>query len=129
MGDIMKDMTTDVKATFDSLPVGLLQLRALIFDVASGLPEIGTLTETLRWGQPAYVTSKRAGASLRLGAPKSGGFALYTHCQTPLIADFAMAFPKEDKIDGTRAILFDEPSQIDPIRHGMLIKSVLTYHL
>jgi hypothetical protein len=40
-----------------------------------------------------------------------------------------MAFPKADKIDGTRAILFDEPSQIDPIRHGMLIKSVLTYHL
>lgn len=125
----MKDMTADVKAAFDGMPAGLLRLRDLIFDVASGLPEIGDLSETLRWGQPAYVTSKRAGASLRLGVPKSGSFALYTHCQTPLIADFAMAFPKMDKIEGARAILFDDPSQIDPIRHGMLIKSVLTYHL
>lgn len=122
-------MTPEIKAVFDALPDGLLQLRALIFGVANGLPEIGALSEELRWGQPAYVTSKRAGASLRLGVPKVGGFALYTHCQTPLIADFSTAFPGMDKVEGTRAIVFDDPSRIDPVRHAMLIRSVLTYHL
>lgn len=126
-------MTPDVKAAFDAVPKdardGMLALRKLIFEVAAELPVVGRVTETLRWGQPAYVTSKRAGASLRLGVPKTGGFALYTHCQTSLIADFATAFPNMDKIEGSRAIHFTDAAQIDPARHGMLVKAVLTYHL
>lgn len=126
-------MTPEVKAVFEAMPVearkGLLRLRSLILEVAKGLPAISGLTETLRWGQPAYVTGKRAGASLRIGVPKTGGFALYTHCQTPLIAGFATAFPAMDKVEGTRAIHFDDVSQVDSARHGMLIKSNLTYHL
>lgn len=126
-------MSRDVQAVFDAAPSearqGMMHLRELILNVASELPEIGRLSETLRWGQPAYVTSKRAGASLRLGRPKTGGFALYTHCQTSLIADFATAFPNMDRVEGTRAIHFTKATQIDPIRHGMLIKSILTYHL
>ena len=122
-------MTPEVQNAFDGLPAGAQNLRQLIYAVAADLPQIGHLQEVLRWGQPAYVTSKRAGASLRIGAPKTGGFALYTHCQTSLIADFSAAFPNMDKVEGTRAIHFDDPSQIDPARHGMLIKSILTYHL
>lgn len=129
----MTQMTPEVRAAFDAAPPdaqrGMLCLRDLIYTVAADLPEIGNLTETLRWGQPAYVTSKRAGASLRLGIPKSGGFALYTHCQTSLIADFTTAFPNMDKVEGTRAIHFTDATQIDPSRHGMLVNSILTYHL
>ncbi len=129
----MSNLSPDVQAAFDTAPPaaqkGMMDLRALIFTVAADLPEIGEISETLRWGQPAYITSKRAGASLRLGVPKTGGFALYTHCQTSLIADFATAFPNMDKVEGTRAIHFTDATQIDPIRHGMLIRSILTYHL
>lgn len=126
-------MSPDVQAAVDAASPearqGMLKLRELILSIGNDLPEIGTLTETLRWGQPAYITSRRAGASLRLGIPKTGGFALYTHCQTSLIADFAAAFTNMDSVEGTRAIHFTNASQIDPIRHGMLIKSILTYHL
>ena len=129
----MSNLSPDVQAAFDTAPPaaqkGMMDLRALIFTVAADLPEIGEISETLRWGQPAYITSKRAGASLRLGVPKTGGFALYTHCQTSLIANFATAFPNMDKVEGTRAIHFTDATQIDPIRHGMLIRSILTYHL
>lgn len=126
-------MTPEIQTVFDAAPdaakEGMLCLRELIFEVAGGLPEIGDVTETLRWGQPSYVTSRRAGASLRLGVPKTGGFALYTHCQTSLIADFSTAFPNADKVEGTRAIHFDDVSQVDAARHGMLIRAILTYHL
>lgn len=129
----MTKMNQEVQAVFDAAPLHaretMLRLRTLIFEVAANLPEIGRIHETLRWGQPAYVTSKRAGASLRIAVPKTGGVALYTHCQTSLIADFTATFPGMDRVEGSRAVHFEDATQIDPVRHAMLITSVLTYHL
>lgn len=124
----------DVAAAFDAAAPdalqGMLDLRALIFDVAQDQPQIGDVQEALRWGQPAYLTPQtKSGSTVRIGTPKSGGFALFVHCQTTLIADFITAFPGADRIDGTRAILFDDPEQIDAMRHGWLIFRALTYHL
>lgn len=123
-----------VAAAFDALDAGarpgLMDLRALIFDVASDTPQAGAVEEALRWGQPAYLTpSTKSGSTVRLGVPKQGGFALFVHCQTSLIPDYITAFPGQDRIEGTRAILFDSPDQIDPLRHGWLIHRALTYHL
>jgi hypothetical protein len=42
----------------------LLKLRELILDVANGMPEVGPLEETLKWGQPAYLTSATGSVSL-----------------------------------------------------------------
>ena len=108
---------------------GLLKLRELIFEMAEGLDQVPSLTEDLRWGQPAYITPARVGSSLRLGQPKDGGFAIYAHCQTTIISDFAAAYPGWDRFDGNRAVLFRDINEIDPIRHGALIRSALTYHL
>jgi len=109
---------------------GMLGLRALIFEIADTLPEIGPVEETLRWGQPAYLTPhKKSATTLRLGVPKSASFALFVHCQTSLISDLYNMFPGQDQVEGTRAVLFDAQEQIDPVRHGWLIRRGLTYHL
>ncbi len=109
---------------------GMLGLRGLIIETADTLPRIGPLEETLRWGQPAYLTPhKKSATTIRLGVPKNGKFALFVHCQTRLVSDFTDMFPGQDRIEGTRAILFDTPDQIDPVRHGWLIRRALTYHL
>jgi len=82
-----------VRAVFDAVPdtdrAGMLRLRALIFEVAADLETVPSVTEDLRWGQPAYLTPAKIGSTIRLGQPKSGGFALYAHCQTTIISDFA----------------------------------------
>jgi len=120
-----------VQAAFEALPPdtrgGVLALRALILDTAATLPRAQPLQEALRWGQPAYLAPK--GSTIRLGGHKSACFALFVHCQSRLIGDFTSAFPGEDRIDGNRAILFDNPTQIDATRHGWLIARALTYHL
>ncbi|KIC45211.1 hypothetical protein RA28_12105 [Ruegeria sp. ANG-S4] len=120
-----------VAAAFDALPKparpGAMLLRELIFDTAGSLPRAQPLSEELRWGQPAYLAPK--GSTIRLGGHKSATFALFVHCQSRLMGDFTSAFPGEDRIDGTRAILFDDPAQIDATRHGWLIARALTYHL
>jgi hypothetical protein len=38
-----------------------MRLRQLILDTAARL-DVGPLEETLRWGEPAYVTTTRSGS-------------------------------------------------------------------
>lgn len=123
-----------VAAAFAAFPPeaaeGMLTLRRLIFRTAAETPGVGRIHETLKWGQPAYLTPETgSGSTIRLGCPKQGGFAIYAHCQTSVIADFAALFPGDFVIEGNRALVFRHPSDIrtEPIR--ILIASALTYHL
>ena len=110
--------------------LGLLALRELIFDTAAENPAVGRVEEALRWGQPAYLTpDSKSGSTLRLGAPKGAMFAMFVHCQSRLIPEYLMTFPAWDRVEGSRAVLFDHPDEVEPIRHGWLIKRALTYHI
>ncbi|WP_299391616.1 DUF1801 domain-containing protein [Pelagibius sp.] len=107
-----------------------MTLRALIFETAAATPGVGTLEETLKWGQPAYLTPEtRSGSTLRLGLPKNGGFALYVHCQTTIISDFRSFFPDAFAYDGNRAVRFDAGAALPREELTLLIRSALTYHL
>ena len=123
-----------VAATYESFPPplreGLLTVRKLIFETAAETPGVGTLEETVKWGQPAYLTPEtKSGSTIRLGLPKQGGFALYAHCQTTIIPDFRNLFPDEFHYEGNRAVHFKEGAllPLDPLR--LLVRSALTYHL
>lgn len=106
---------------------GCLQLRQLIFDTAADLPDAQPLKETLKWGQPAYMAPK--GTTIRVGALKTGGFGLFVHCQSRLIPEYREVFPDMDRIDGNRAIMFKDCTQISPERHGWLVSRALTYRV
>jgi Domain of unknown function (DU1801) len=126
--------SADLSAAFDiqdkQAREGLLSLREMVFDVADELPQIGKIEESLRWGQPAYLTpDTKSGTTLRLGVPKSDGFALFVHCQTTLISDYRAAFPAVTNIEGNRAVLFKTLSDIDTNKVKWLIRRALTYHL
>ena len=108
---------------------GVLALRRLIFDVAETLPQVGALEEALRWGQPAYLTQSRAGSTLRLGPHRDARFAIFAHCRSTIISSYSQAFPGWDRIDGNRAVLFDDMDQVEPERLRHLIRHALTYHL
>ncbi|KAB7614359.1 DUF1801 domain-containing protein [Amylibacter sp. SFDW26] len=120
-----------VQAAYDKLPAasqkGALMLRDLIYQTAHELPETPPLTECLRWGQPSYITPK--GSTLRIGVPKSGAFALYAHCQSTIISQFALTFGNEYKFDGNRAVIFDGIDEIDAKQLKLLIKHALTYKM
>ncbi|MEP3631557.1 MAG: DUF1801 domain-containing protein [Shimia thalassica] len=124
----------DVKAAFDRFPApergGLMVLREMIFETAIETPEAGTIEETLKWGQPSYLTPvTKSGSTVRLGVPKTGGLAMYTHCQTTLISDFKTLFPEDFKFDGNRGVIFESGQTTFDDRLRFLIKSALTYHL
>ena len=123
-----------VAQTFDRFPApargGLLALRGLIFDVARDTPGVGALHETLKWGQPAYLTPEtRSGSTLRLGVPKTGGFGIFAHCQTTIISDFRDLFPDDFKFDGNRGVLFGDGDALALDRLSLLVARGLTYRL
>ncbi|MEP5170560.1 MAG: DUF1801 domain-containing protein [Shimia thalassica] len=124
----------DVKAAFDRFSApergGLMALREMIFETAIETPEAGTIEETLKWGQPSYLTPvTKSGSTVRLGVPKTGGLAMYTHCQTTLISDFKTLFPVDFTFDGNRGVVFESGQTTFDDRLRLLIKSALTYHL
>ena len=124
---------TAVEAAFAAFPEpsrsGLLALRALIFEIAEEIPGVGPLQETLKWSQPAYLTPvTRSGSTIRLGRPKQGGFALFTHCQTTILSDFRTVFPDDLDYEGNRAVRFRDSEMPPTDKMALLIRSALTYH-
>lgn len=122
-----------VRAAFDAFPAasrdGLLALRRLIFRTAAETPAVGPLTETLKWGQPAYLTAEtKSGSTLRLGVPKSGGIAIFAHCQTTIIPDFRAVFEDAFRYDGNRAVLMESAAPVPEDKLRLLILRALTYH-
>jgi len=123
-----------VGAVFASYPPAirrkLLGLRSLIFKTAASMPGVGALEETLKWGEPAYVTLSKSGSTIRLGWKKSnpGEYAMYFNCQTNLVETFRTLFPKELKFAGNRAVIFDEKDRPATDALAYCIGIALTYH-
>jgi hypothetical protein len=107
-------------------------LRRLIFDVAAATDGVGELEETLKWGQPSYLTTRSGSGSLvRIDRVKSrdGAYAMYFHCQTTLVDTFKEMYRGRFKFEGNRSIVFgaDDEVPVTALRH--CISLALTYHL
>jgi Domain of unknown function (DU1801) len=119
------------KAYPPSLRLKLLALRRLIFDTARNTPEVGPLEETLRWGQPSYLTSQtKVGSTIRIDhvKPGDGRYAIYFHCQTDLVETFRELYP-ELSYGGNRSIFLSKDDELPEAALGHCIGLALTYHL
>jgi hypothetical protein len=125
-----------VDAVFDSYPrpikTKLLALRRLIFDTAKATKGVGRLEETLKWGQPSYLTPEtKSGSTIRIDRVKSTAnqYAVYFHCQTDLVGTFRELYPGELNYAGNRSIVLNAEDKIPEaaLRHCLAL--ALTYHL
>ena len=124
-----------VDAVFNAYPrpikARLLALRRLIFDTAKTTKGVGALQETLKWGQPSYLTTEtKSGSTIRIDQVKSAAdqYAVYFHCQTDLVETFRELYP-ELSYSGNRSILLNAQDDLPepPLRHCVAL--ALTYHL
>ena len=129
-------MTPDVAAVFAAYPPSvrpkLETLRELILATAAETEGVGAISETLKWGQPSYLTTEtKSGSTIRIGRAKGDddAYALYVHCQTDLIDTFKERYPDTFRYEGKRAIIFGIESAIDEAALGHCIALALTYHL
>lgn len=126
----------DVAAVFEAFPdpVGksLMAVRSLIFETAEAMDGVGPVTETLKWGEPAYLTAKtRSGSTIRLGVPKSdpNRAAVFFNCNTTLVPTFRDRFPTAFDYLGNRALLLpgDQNAARDVL--GLCLAMALRYHM
>ncbi|GAB4551943.1 MAG: DUF1801 domain-containing protein [Rhizobacter sp.] len=124
-----------VEHAFEAFPPSarrkLLRLRELIFKTAAATPGVGEIEETLKWGEPAYLTSQsKSGSTVRLGWKKARPtqVAMYFNCQTTLVESFRTLFPNDFSFEGNRALVFDESDAVPTDALGHCIAAALTYH-
>ncbi|MGI9487155.1 MAG: DUF1801 domain-containing protein [Geminicoccaceae bacterium] len=107
-----------------------MQLRDLILEVAASTPGVGPLEETLKWGQPSFLTSvSKSGTTIRIDqlSKTDDRPALFVSCQTDLIATFKEIYPESFSFQGRRAIILNADGRWpeEELRHCIAL--ALTY--
>ena len=106
----------------------LLAARAQVFAAATDDPRVGELTETLKWGEPAYLTEATgSGSTLRLGlAGEPARAALLVNCRTGLVEEMRARYGDLFSYAGTRGVLLSDASPPEAVRHCAVL--ALTWH-
>lgn len=107
-------------------------LRQLIFETAAATEGVGELEETLKWGEPSYLTPKtKSGSTVRIDWKESNEdrYAMYFKCTTNLVETFREKYPMEFRYGGNRSIIFNEDDKIPVKELSDCIALALTYHL
>lgn len=125
-----------VKETFDEYPpeyrAHLLKLREMIFKTAKEAPEVGTIKESLKWGEPSYEPLKpKIGSAVRIHwlKTKPDQFGMYFNCNTNLLERIEKKYPGQFIVEGKRAIIFTlgDTLPMKDLRECILM--ALTYHI
>jgi len=109
-----------------------MAVRRIIFDVAHRTDGVGEIEETLKWGEPSYLTHRpRSGTTIRIHKrPEDDFIKLGVHCQTTLIPTIREIYPNSfPGFDGNRCILLDNGAPLPKQELAHFIAMALTYHL
>jgi hypothetical protein len=124
-----------VASVFRAYPANLrrrlMALRELVFETAARTDGVGVLSETLKWGQPSYLTAETgSGTTVRIDRlKKSDGYAIYFHCQSGLVGQFKELYPDTFRYEGKRAIVFEPNDKLPKRALAHCIGLALTHHL
>ena len=106
----------------------MMRLRQLVIDVASETDGVDDLEETLKWGEPSFLS--KGGSTVRMDwkSRTPHQYALYFNCNTSLVETFKELYDDVFNFDGKRAITFGEHDElpVDELKHCIAL--ALTYH-
>ena len=121
-----------VKDIFDNYPKPvqkqLLSLRELVLSVASEIDGLEKIEETLKWGEPSYLT--KYGSTVRMDWKEKNPeqFAVYFKCTSNLVPTFKTIYKDKFKFEGNRAIVFKLNDKMPETELKHCISMALTYH-
>ena len=106
----------------------ILFLRQLVLETAAETEDVGIVEETLKWGEPSYVS--KGGSTIRIDWKDKypHQYAMYFHCKTKLVDTFKELYKDKLKFEGNRAIIFNEDDEVavEELKHCIVLS--LTYH-
>lgn len=103
-------------------------LRKLVLETAKELPEVEEIEETLKWGEPSFVT--KTGSTLRMDWKEKtpDQYQMYFKCTSRLVETFKVVFSNTFNYEKSRAIIFQLDQKIPKKELKQCIKATLTYH-
>ncbi|PCJ92811.1 MAG: hypothetical protein COA50_14850 [Flavobacteriaceae bacterium] len=112
----------------DSVRNKMVVLRNLIIETAGEIEEITSLEETLKWGEPSYLT--KIGSTIRMDWKEKtpNQYAMFFQCTSRLVETFRFMFGNTLHFDGKRAIIFQLEDTLPTEELKYCIKAALTYH-
>jgi len=122
----------EVQLVFENYPIlvrnKIMALRKLILDSANDIDIITDIEETLKWGEPSYIT--KIGSTIRIDwkENKPNQYAIYFKCTSRLIPSFKMVYNNLFTYEGNRAIIFQMNDQIPETELKNCISAGLKYH-
>ncbi len=127
-------LTTDhkVQDVFDNYPNfvvdHLSNLRKLILNTAQEIEGLDNLEETLKWGEPSYLT--KYGSTVRIDWKKKNPeqYAVYFKCTSKLVPTFKTIFRDKFEYENNRAIVFKLNKKVPEKELKLCVKMALTYH-
>tara|TARA_R110002012_G_scaffold154557_1_gene314917 strand:- start:2103 stop:2531 length:429 start_codon:yes stop_codon:yes gene_type:complete len=132
MGKLKVKTNPKVDAVFANYPDfvrdKMQALRELVLETAEETEGVYQLEETLKWGEPSFVT--KDGSTLRMDWKEKtpDQYAMYFHCSSRLVDAFRLVFNHKFQYEGKRAIVFKLNQKIPKAELKECIKATLTYH-
>jgi hypothetical protein len=128
------EVTSDpkVKKVFETYPKSvkkqLLHLRALVLETASEIDGLQKLEETLKWGEPSYLT--KHGSTIRMDWKEKNPeeYAMYFSCSSSLVETFKIVYKGTFTFGGKRAIIFQLHDTLPETELKHCIALALKYH-
>ncbi|MDT0678031.1 DUF1801 domain-containing protein [Autumnicola musiva] len=104
------------------------KLRELVIETAEETEGVTVLEETLKWGEPSFVTKN--GSTLRMDWKEKtpDQYAMYFQCTSRLVDTFRFVFDHKFQYEGKRAIVFQLTQKIPELELKECIKASLIYH-
>ena len=132
MKELIINSNPEVESVFNKYPekikVRILHLRRLILEAARESEEVAQIEETLKWGEPSYIT--KYGSTIRIDWKKNkpDQYAMYFKCTSKLVPTFRRVFSDEFSFEGDRAIIFGMNDKPPNVQLKKCITAGLTYH-
>ncbi|RLJ60362.1 hypothetical protein BCF46_0560 [Litoreibacter meonggei] len=122
-------LPAEVAKAFAAMPDGIADIlrkaRLDILRIASTAEGIGPLTETLKRGEPAYLTNApKTGTTLRLGLI-GGRAAVMVPCSTTILEDARAVFGELPEFSGKRGVILGGEQQV----FDYIVNAALSYHM
>ena len=112
----------------DSVKQQMLTLRELIIETAQEIDGLIHLEETLKWGEPSYVTKHGSTLRIHWKSKLPNQYAMHFQCTSRLVSTFRSIFKNTFEFEGKRAIIFKLNEDLPKAALKHCIKAALTYH-
>ncbi len=122
----------EVALVFENYPKAVRKkmviLRNLVVETAKEIDGLNKLEETLKWGEPSYLTKNGSTLRMHWKSKTPEQYAMYFKCTSRLVETFKVIFKYKFDFEGNRAIVFKIDDTIPSNELKQCIKATLCYH-